>query len=31
MMGKKPATNMVPHTQMIEMTTHAEKNFFEKM
>lgn len=30
-MGKKPATSMVPQTQMMEMTIHAEKNSLEKM
>jgi len=30
-MGKKPATSMVPHTQIMEMTIHAEKNALEKM
>ncbi len=30
MMGKKPTINMVPQTQMMEITTHAEKNVLEK-
>jgi hypothetical protein len=30
-MGKKPATSIVPQTQMIDTITHAEKKPLEKM